>query len=862
MKAKFFALAALVLGMASCQQDFAPEANVGGEVDFTLRVSAPELAATRAGEHGEDDSTNGHNSAYGAIDYLSDADWNEADLRYILEVYDYDATGEYVDENGTPYAPIKDRQVQIVDKYQPVSFDLRLVQGRKYHFVVFADFVENGNKESLPTFAAQQNIGKHHVIGETLADIKVKRAEDEGINNEFTDAYFGSVDFIPSHKTHNTADPIVLTRPYAKVRVVATDLHELNLNVEPKDVEVVYTTSRATAFNALNGNITAEEREVRYTDVYGDISKRSLANHYYNEGYDKDYLFTNAEGYVRHSHMTLFTDYILATNTQETIQFTMTVNDKEGEPIKTTAFNTQIPVQRNHLTTIIGNVLTTATEVNVSINDNFENEVEENPFYVEIWDGVATRQPEYDAETKSYYVWRPSELAWIANEVNVNRNTLHGINVEQMADLDLNCEYWTPIGAGTGKDDAFRGNYNGNGHNIVGLHVENKAGAGLFGYCSGNVKNVTLVEPWIVTNHYAAGIAGWFQAIDSQAHNRISIDNCKVLGGTIIANVDADKDNGDKAGAIAGYVVRGDVTNCFVDKVNVTAYRDLGGVVGYANTGAKVAGNWVRATNVTADQRVEYCDVKPANAGAVVGFLHASAVEENNTIGGGINQENALDVRVIILTNYIDLAETNTDSILPMPAGVYVINGEGVVVRAGALRVDSGKSVVINANGNEIHTGDANNYGFIAGGADTNLVINDANVTTAGGSIGASAGAKVTFNSGRIFLSSKSTSGRYLVYAYGEGTKVVLNDGDFLWDTTKNDKRAYVYCAPGATVEINGGTFGKASTRSGFTAGILGDGNIVIKGGTFGFNPTTWVAEGYQALYDSTAKTWTVSAAI
>ena len=63
MKARFFAIAAMVLGLASCAKDFAPEANFGGEVDFKLAVSAPELAATRADAVG----INGHSSAFGAI---------------------------------------------------------------------------------------------------------------------------------------------------------------------------------------------------------------------------------------------------------------------------------------------------------------------------------------------------------------------------------------------------------------------------------------------------------------------------------------------------------------------------------------------------------------------------------------------------------------------------------------------------------------------------------------------------------------------------------------------------------------------------------------------------------------------------
>ncbi|MBQ5594100.1 MAG: hypothetical protein IIU78_00165, partial [Alistipes sp.] len=77
MKARFFAIAALVLGLASCAKDFAPDANVaGGEVDFTLAVSAPELAATRAGDTAENPQA-AKDSAFGAIDYLQGADWSK-----------------------------------------------------------------------------------------------------------------------------------------------------------------------------------------------------------------------------------------------------------------------------------------------------------------------------------------------------------------------------------------------------------------------------------------------------------------------------------------------------------------------------------------------------------------------------------------------------------------------------------------------------------------------------------------------------------------------------------------------------------------------------------------------------------------
>ncbi len=379
MKARFFALAALVLGMVSCQQDFDAAPQVGGEVDFQLSVNAVELA-TRAGDI-DGKPQNAWDSAYGAIDYLqglaegSDefrVDWNEVDLRYSLEVYDAD-----VDYASADVFPVKDRQVIIVDKYEAVKFDLRLVPNRNYRFVVFADFVPQG-ADNNPAIDVQDDLGLYHVIGSDLRDIKIK---NDAINAECTDAYFAS-EIIRIE--NSAAKDIVLTRPYGKVRVIATDLNELNLNVDPAYVEVFYTAKHPQAFNAVTGVIDAYDQNVEYeflSKYAEEVSKNSLADHYYTAGFDaeKD---ENANGVERHTHMTLFTDYILAADQQEAIHFTMKVYDKQNALIKETRFNTDIPVKRNNLTTIVGNVLTTATEINVTIDDNFANYIEKPVVFV------------------------------------------------------------------------------------------------------------------------------------------------------------------------------------------------------------------------------------------------------------------------------------------------------------------------------------------------------------------------------------------------------------------------------------------------------------------------------------------------
>ncbi len=144
--------------------------------------------------------------------------------------------------------------------------------------------------------------------------------------------------------------------------------------------------------------------------------------------------------------------------------------------------------------------------------------------------------------------------------------------------------------------------------------------------------------------------------------------------------------------------------------------------------------------------------------------------------------------------------------------------------------------------------GSASNYGIIVHNGTTTINGNDGNIYSKGGAIAVTNGASLIFNSGNLDVNTTSTSGRYLFYLEGAGSTVTINGGNFDWDRSQNQKRAYIYASTGTTVYVKGGTFGKASTRSGYTAGIMGDGDVIITGGTFGFDPSTWVAAGYQAV--------------
>lgn len=835
MKAKFFALVALVLGLASCQNDFdGVKQNAKGEVNFELSVGAPDLGTTRAGEDGAD-TQNAMDSAFGAIDYLQGAatgdyrqDWGDVDLRYTLEVYD--KADDYTDA-----VPVKDRQVIIVSEYETVKFELRLVPNREYHFVVFADFVAEGSA-ALPVEEQLKVNGIRHEIGETLADIAIL---NEAINDEVADAYFATKDI----KVSNAApQQIVLTRPYGKLRVIATDLAELNLNVNPAKVVVEYEEFNPSAFNAVTGEIDGAYAAKKFETSFVENVRDNMADHYYNVGYDAETI-TALNGAVRNSHITLFTDYILAEDQQAPVHFKMSVYDGANAMIKETEFATDIPVQRNFLTTVIGNVLTTATDIEVRIDDNFAGY-----HYFNLWDGKTAYEPK--KVDGVYEIYEAAELVWMADQVNgvTRADKPVGVFANETfclkKDIHLNGERWTPIGA---NGNWFAGTFDGNGHKIEGLFVyeTGKASAGLFATSRGLIKDLTVLNAEVYGNYKAAVIVA--DGLCSR------VENCTV-DGAVVLSTPYNNDDANNVGAIVGYL-SGEPTayvkNCVVKNAEITAYRKVGGVVGVANRAAEVTGNTVSSSVVTADMTAEYSEVKPADVGAVVGYIASTAKVENNTPVSGPNVANQNAVKVFVKVKDGNDINQNSDFAVVIPEGKYNftedVKSQSIQVREGEVEITAGN----------VETGNANQYGFVAEGEDTSLTINAADINSLGGGIGAADGAQVTFNDGKLAVNSASTSARYLIYAVGEGTIVTVNGGEFSFSSSLNQKRAYVYCAAGAKVIINGGTFGPASKRSGYTDGIMGDGETIIYGGTFGFNPTKWVAPTSKVEYDGT--NWVVT---
>ena len=238
---KFLALAALVLGMVSCQTE--PEGfdvNVGGEQDVNITVALPE--GTRA------------NSALGAFDHV---DFTKYDVRFQCEVH-----------YGTEKKVL---EPQFSDNGTEASFNVRLIANRNYTFVVWADLVEEGSEADL-----------HYNTANGLTNITLNDTWDA--MDETRDAFTCSE---VREFTRNANIRLELKRPFSKLRVITTDMKEL-MGVIPTSVKVEYTTTHFDTYNALTKTPAGELRKehvqtaiAAYDYEAGDAEKTLFTDYFF-----------------------------------------------------------------------------------------------------------------------------------------------------------------------------------------------------------------------------------------------------------------------------------------------------------------------------------------------------------------------------------------------------------------------------------------------------------------------------------------------------------------------------------------------------------------------------------------------------
>ena len=219
---------------------------------------------------------------------------------------------------------------------------------------------------------------------------------------------------------------------------------------------------------------------------------------------------------------------------------------------------------------------------------------------------------------------------YAATEPTTIKDNFKGQTIKLGRDIDLNEIAWTPIGDNA---NPFLGNFDGQEKTVSNLYVSNEGWAGLIGHAGkaagSTIKNVTVDGATILSNRMAGAVVGQIYG---------SIDNCHVKNATIMVTPNAvgdTFDNGDKVGGIVGWL--GDngnnrtLTNCTATNVELGAYRDVGGIVGYVASSTTVKNNSVSGVEITVDQRENHYGDKDVNAGYICGRVNGTITEENNT---------------------------------------------------------------------------------------------------------------------------------------------------------------------------------------------------------------------------------------
>ena len=237
-------------------------------------------------------------------------------------------------------------------------------------------------------------------------------------------------------------------------------------------------------------------------------------------------------------------------------------------------------------------------------NHNFKNG---------ICTGCGTYELIAPEENNGYYqIENVNHLYWFANEVNngntkinavltadivVNQNVL---NADGTLNTDSTLTEWTPIGNESNK---YMGTFDGNNHTISGLYFndENTNRVGLFGYNSGTIKNVGIIDSYFKGKNYIGGVCGSnvYGKIEN-SYNTGSVSGSGSVGGVCGRNQSGTIENSYNTGSVSGSGWRvGGVCGVNSSKMensyntgSVSGASSVGGVCGYNYYGGTIKNSY------------------------------------------------------------------------------------------------------------------------------------------------------------------------------------------------------------------------------------------------------------------------------
>ncbi len=232
---------------------------------------------------------------------------------------------------------------------------------------------------------------------------------------------------------------------------------------------------------------------------------------------------------------------------------------------------------------------------------------------------------------------------------SISRDNYAGVTIYLATDIDMSGHAFYPVGGGVseGSTIPFRGTFDGQGYEITNLSISagNTDNVGFFGNLQGaTIKNLILGASCTISGgkNRTGGITG---AITGDSRQSTTIDNCwnkarvqgtnfagGIVGFVYVTGEKCPLTNGTKQTA-AGVKEAAAATTHYISNCSntgtISAGRDVGGVVGYANVKVEVT-NCRNAGNITAS-----AGEKSQGCGGVVGRISSSDSQVTGCVNNG-----------------------------------------------------------------------------------------------------------------------------------------------------------------------------------------------------------------------------------
>lgn len=529
-------------------------------------------------------------------------------------------------------------------------------------------------------FWAEKN-GAGHYITSDLRNVSINTSKKIYANDESRAAFFRVYEF-ETENGEAVKETVELYRPFAQINLGATNLETSFNNVNDGKVLIDSTkmivTSLATSFNTLEGK---GEGTQAVTFVGAPTPNGAVDN-------TEQKLEVNELFY----HWLGMNYVIVSGEDKDNVNVDISVFTNFGTVNHTV---NSVPVKENYRTNLLGDFLTTGATFNVVVDEKFQI-----PDYI-----VPVPGENGNGSSAEYTISNVADLVWFQQQVNKEGNTFKGKTVKLMADIDLGGAEWTPITGFEGTFDGSKGTRAADdNYTISNFTVDVESLGGLFGSVKAKLLNVNIEDATVTSGHYAGALVGYIYG---------RVENCHANNVTVTAkpfkNAEGIYDDGNHAGGLVGYIAGSPMSyliNNSATNATVTAYRDLGGVVGSLAGTMTVEGNTSTDCTIIVDRVLDAAyngDNKAENAGAVAGRNATGNITDeefaqiNTAAVGSENKETQTPSEDTTLAELVNEA----GAVIELPAGEYSFPktfASGVTINCAEGTVFAG-GANLNANG-------------------------------------------------------------------------------------------------------------------------------------------------------------------